>query len=347
MTATLAAASDLARQVDRSFWLIGAVALALLLLITTLMVVFAIRYRRSRSPVASQTHGHTPLEVAWIIVPTLIVCWMFVVGIKPFVKERKVPQNAYVIQVTGRQWAWSFTYPDTGVSSGELVVPANVPIKLELASNDVIHGFYVPDLRLKEDVVPGYANYVWFKADKVGAYVIFCSQFCGKDHSQMHTLLRVLPPHDYDAWVRDQIDKRYRPLTFAAVASSNDPSFAEVGLDAAGRTALFNNFCASCHGPNGDGSGLPGLARNFTSPANWKNGPKASAIFRTLNEGFPATQMRPFPNLSPYEKLALAHYVRHFLAEQQPPKDTRADYDALVKQYELDKIARPPTPLPI
>lgn len=342
---TLAAASELARQVDRSFLLIGGVTVALLILITVLMIAFAIRYRRSRSPVASQAHGHTALEVAWIVVPVVIVCWMFAVGVGPFLRERAVPEGAYVIRVTGRQWTWSFHYPAGGVDSPELVVPVNVAVKLELRSDDVIHGFYIPDLRIKEDVVPGYSNYLWFKADRTGVYNVFCSQFCGKDHSQMHTVLRVLPPADYDRWLNEQIDRRYQPVVFEAVTDPHWPGFEKLTID--GR-ALYAAQCASCHGETGDGSGLPGLARDFATPAGWKRSPKVADIFRTLSEGIPGTQMRAFPNMSPNEKVALAHVVRGFLpTNQQPPTDRRADFDALVAQYGLDKITRPTTPLPI
>jgi hypothetical protein len=104
--------------------------------------------------------------------------------------------------------------------------------------------------------------------------------------------------------------------------------------------------CQECHGPAGDGSGLPGQARNFTKPDGWKRSPKVADIYRTLMEGVPGTQMRPFPNLTPWERVALAHYVRSFL-KGQAPQDTRPDYDALVKVYGLDKIQPPKQPLPI
>ena len=161
----LAQASELARDVDRTFWIAGAVTLALLLLVTGLMVAFAVRYRRSRSRTVSQTTHHTVLEITWIVLPTIIVCWMFTIGVEPFARQRDVPEGAYVVQVTGRQWAWSFHYPDANVDSTELIVPLNVAVKLELTSapSDVIHGFYIPDFRVKEDALPGQQTYLWFK----------------------------------------------------------------------------------------------------------------------------------------------------------------------------------------
>jgi cytochrome c oxidase subunit 2 len=343
----LFAASRLAREVDRSFWLVGGVTVVLLVIVTAAMIIFAIRYRRGRRPVADQVHGHIVLEVVWIVIPTLIVLWMFVIGLEPFLKARSAPEGAYAIQVTGRQWVWSFRYPDSGVEATQLVVPANTAVKLELTSmpTDVIHGFYIPDFRLKQDALPGQFTYLWFNADRLGDYDIFCTQYCGKDHSQMHTLLRVVPPEEFTGWIRDQVARRYRPLIWGAVADPNCPAFGPKDLRIDSKI-LFATFCVSCHGAKGDGSGLPGQARDFRRPSGWKRGDKVTDIFRTLVEGVSGTQMRPFPNLTPYEKAALAHYVRHFLAKP-PAAPTRADFDRLVQDFALDKMRPPPQPLPI
>jgi cytochrome c oxidase subunit 2 len=343
----LPAASRLAREVDRSFWLVGAVTVALLLIVTAAMVYFAIRYRRGRRPVADQVHGHIVLEIVWVVIPTLIVLWMFVVGLRPFLKARAIPEDAYLVQVTGRQWVWSFRYPDSGVEATQLVVPANIAVKLELTSmpTDVIHGFYIPDFRLKQDALPGQLTYLWFNADRLGNYDIFCTQYCGKDHSQMHTLLRVVPPGEFTAWIRGQVARRYRPLVWQAVADPNCPAFGPKDLNIDSKL-LYATFCVSCHGEKGDGSGLPGQARDFRQASGWKRGDKVTDIFRTLVNGIPGTQMRPFPNLTPYEKVALAHYVRHFRATP-PPANTRADFDRLVQELALDKITPPVQPLPI
>lgn len=339
--------SFLAREIDRSFWLVGAVTVALLLLVTGAMIAFALRYRRSRRRIAEQVHGHTVLEVTWIVVPTVIVMWMFVVGLRPFLTARAVPPNAYVIQVTGRQWVWSFHYPDAGVDSTELVVPENTDVKLELSSmpTDVIHGFYLPDFRIKQDALPGQLTYVWLNADRRGTFDIFCTQYCGKDHSQMHALMRVVPPGEFTAWLSGQVAKRYRPLVFEAVTDPKWPGFGPDGLNIDPQR-LYATFCVSCHGASGDGSGLPGVARNFRDAGGWRRGSKVTDIFRTLVNGSPGTQMRPFPNLTPYEKVALAHWVRHFLSTTPPPV-SREDFDRLVQEFALDQVRPPARPMPI
>ncbi len=343
----LLVASELARDIDKAFWLVGGVSLVMLLGITGAMIWFAVHYRRGRRRTTTQVAGHPILEAAWIIIPTLIVTWMFFVGIEVFTTLRTPPPGSMIVQVTGRQWAWSFHYPDSGIDSTELVVPVGTPIKAEITSppTDVTHSFFIPDFRLKEDAVPGKTTYLWFEADRTGDFHIFCAEFCGKDHSQMLSRLRVVTPAEFEAWKQAEIAKRYRPLVFEAVKDSNDPAFGPGDLNIDPK-ALYGIYCASCHGAAGDAAGGIPEARHFTSAADWKRSPKVVDIYRTLAEGIPDTQMRPFPNLTPWQKVALAHHVRTFLGTA-PPEDSREDYDALVQEYRLEEVQPPAKVLPI
>lgn len=339
--------SSVARQVDSAFFWIGGICLLLLVCNTVAMIVFAVKYRRSRARTAAQIASNRLLETVWIVVPTMIVLWMFYVGFRNFRAIRTPPSNAMIVEVTGRQWSWSFHYPTENVDAGEMAVPVNVAVKAELTTpiGDVIHGFYIPDFRIKEDALPGKHTYVWFKAERKGTYNIFCSQFCGAGHSQMRTLLRVLSPEDYKRWIEKLAAMKYKPLVFEGIVDPNFKEFGKSGLNIESKP-LFGTFCASCHGVKGDGSGLPGVARNFTQLKGWKRSLKVTDIFRTLMLGVDGTQMRPFPNLTPWEKVALAHYVRAFLKEK-PPRDTKADYDRLVQEFQLDKIQGPPRSIPV
>jgi len=341
------AVSDITREVNRAFLLIGGVCILLLIGITFVMIPFVARYRRGRSRTTSQVEGHLWLEITWTVIPTLIVTWMFFVGYRGFSMIRGVPRDAMLVQVTGRQWSWSFHYPDSDIDAAELVVPVNRPVRLELTAppTDVNHSFYIPDIRVKEDVIPGRETHLWFKADRPGTHDIFCAEFCGKDHSKMLAQLRVLSAEDYTRWMKREQSKKYQPLFFEAITNPNLETFGPAGLNIDAR-ALYQTFCASCHAAAGDGSGLPGQARNFTSPDGWKRSPKVTDVFRTLMEGVPGTQMRAYPNFTPWQRVALGHYVRHFM-KPTPPADTRQDFDALVKEYELDKIQPPSQPLPI
>ncbi len=341
------ALSDITREVDRALMFLGVASLILLAGITVAMIFFALRYRRAATTSTAQIHGNAKLEILWIVIPTIIVTWMFFVGFKGFFMMRNVPDGAMVVEVTGKQWMWSFRYPEEKLDTVEMVVPVNTPVKVELTAppGDVVHSFYIPDFRVKEDCVPSMDTYLWFEAEREGIYNIFCAEFCGKDHSQMISLLKVVSQSDYDKWVRDQRAKRYKPLVFEAVVDSKHPEFGpdKLNIDAA---AMYKTFCLSCHGEKGDGSGLPGVARDFTTPTDWKKSTKVADIYRTLTEGIDGTQMRPYPNLTPWERIALAHQVRTFIKDGAPP-DTEEDYAALIREYELDKMKAPSETIPI
>lgn len=191
--------------IDPVFMFIFGACLILLLGITTAMVVFVVRYRRSRSPEpTSQVAGNLWLEVVWIVLPTLLVLVMFFYGWSGYLALRNVPKGAMEVTATARMWSWNFTYPN-GKTSAKLYVPVNKPVRVELVSLDVIHGFYVPAFRVKRDVVPGMKNYAWFVAGKSGSYDLFCSQYCGTNHSAMITTVEALPEAEFTAWLEQKV----------------------------------------------------------------------------------------------------------------------------------------------
>jgi mono/diheme cytochrome c family protein len=274
-------------------------------------------------------------------VPTIIVIWMFFVAYKGFKMMREPPADAMVVEVTGRQWAWEFAYPGEKITSSEMVVPVNTPVKALITApvNDVLHSFYLPDFRVKEDAVPGKETYLWFEAERKGVYNIFCAEYCGKDHSKMHSKLHVVSDEEYREWVVAQIAKRYKPLEFEGFTNPEHPAFGKEDLNI-DTEKLYGTYCASCHGVAGDGSGLPNEARDFRSDEDWQNGTRVTDIFRTLMTGIEDSQMRAFPNLTPWERVALAHHVRSF-QKNELDNDSQESYDELVKEFELDKITGP------
>ncbi len=347
MSSTTTAVSEITQEVDRAFMWIGGVSLVLFVGITVALVVLALRYRRSRAAATVQIEGNKVLEIVWIVIPTIIVTWMFFVGYRGFEMMRDVPEDAMRVEVTGRQWSWAFRYPEEGVATTEMVVPVATPVKAALTApaDDVLHSFYIPDFRVKEDVVPGRETYLWFEARREGVYNIFCAEFCGKDHAKMLSLLRVVSREEYDAWIHQQRMKKYKPLELAGVMNPEHRAFGpdELNIDAA---ALYGTFCASCHGAEGDGAGLPDEARNFKVASGWKRGPKVSDVYRTLMEGVPGTRMRAYPNFTPWERVALAHEVRRFIGDEAPA-DSPEDYAALVETYGLDKVQQPRETIPV
>ncbi len=333
--------SEIAREVDHAFLLVGIATGLMLLGITVVMVWFVIKYSRKKSKRVVNIEGHRLLEITWIVIPTIIVTWMFFVAYEGFGMMRQPPDDAMIVQVTGRQWAWEFAYPEEKITASEMVVPVNRAVKALITApvDDVLHSFYLPDFRVKEDAVPGRETYLWFKAEREGEFNIFCAEYCGKDHAKMRSTLRVVSNDAYRAWVKGQIAKRYKPLEFSGFENPKHPAFGKEDLNI-DSTKLFGTYCASCHGEAGDGSGLPGEARNFQSDKDWKNGTRVSDIFKTLIDGIEDTQMRSFPNLTPWERVALAHYVRAFQTGALQ-HDTQESYDALIKEFELDKITGP------
>ena len=187
------------RVVDNVFLYILFICVFLLGLITLLMVYFVIRYRREKHPKPVDIEGSTWLEVTWTVIPTLIVLTMFYYGLTGFEFLKKVPEGAMVVKVMARQWSWLFEY-ENGAKDTELRVPVGSPVKLILTSQDVIHGFYAPAFRIKQDAVPGMTNYLWFQPTEVGTFDVLCSQYCGLEHAHMLTKIAVLPQEEFKKW---------------------------------------------------------------------------------------------------------------------------------------------------
>ena len=216
--------------VDPIFIFIFGVSLVLLLGITAVMIWFVFRYHRSRSPQpTSATDGNLILEIVWIVIPTLLVLAMFYYGWAGYLTLRNVPPGSMEVKATARMWSWNFAYPG-GRSSSKLYVPVGKPVKVSLASVDVLHGFYIPAFRVKRDVVPGMNNNVWFVANKPGSYDIFCSSYCGTGHSAMITTVEALPEAEFAAWLKEQ-----------ASAGSPHPGLA----------LLEKHGCLGCHSTDG------------------------------------------------------------------------------------------------
>lgn len=190
------------RGIDQAFWYILGISVILLVGITVVMITFAIIYRRSKHPVSADIRGNWKLEVLWTVIPTLIALSMFAIGWSSYTGLRAVPPGALVIDVTAQQFSWLFDYPGGKESEGELVVPLGKPVKLNITSIDVLHGFFLPAFRVKIDAVPNMKTYGWFLADRIGEYDIMCTVYCGVGHSQMTAKLRIVPNDEYMKWLQ-------------------------------------------------------------------------------------------------------------------------------------------------
>lgn len=211
--------------------LILAIAIFFIIGITTFMIWTVIRYNRKKNRPARQFTGSVTLEIIWTGIPLLLVLLIFVYGWKGYAPMRKVPADAMKVTAIGRMWEWSFDYGN-GKLSKILVIPVNKAVRLDLHSVDVNHGMFIPAFRVKEDVVPGYKNYLWFIPKYKGEYDVLCSDYCGLQHSGMNTKARVVAPDDFNKWLEEL------PAT---------------GLipDAEGLTLLKNTGCIACHSLDG------------------------------------------------------------------------------------------------
>lgn len=198
-------ASDFAGEMDFVFYFITWLSVFFFVLIVALLVFFSWKYRR-RTHVANVpaiTHN-TPLELTWTILPLILVIAIFYVGMKGYVKLREPPIGAYVVNVTGAKWQWSFTYPEEqGLTDTALYVPQGRPVRLVMKSNDVLHSMFIPAFRVKQDVVPGRITDLWFRPTTPGEYDVVCAEYCGTGHSTMTTRVHVLPPDEFKAKMQE------------------------------------------------------------------------------------------------------------------------------------------------
>ena len=220
-------------SVDTAFLLIIGISAVILVLIVATMVYFVFHYSRAKHPVAADISGNFWAELIWTVLPTLLVLGMFHYGWVSYRSLRDAPQGSLPVKVTARMWSWLFTY-ENGRQSDTLVVPVGKPIKLELNSLDVIHGFFVPAFRIKIDTVPGMPTTAWFLAEKPGEHDIFCSVYCGLKHADMLSRVRAVSPEEFEQWL------------------AQNPQAAA----APGKALLEQNGCLGCHSL--DGSTLVG-----------------------------------------------------------------------------------------
>ncbi|BDV42795.1 cytochrome c oxidase subunit 2 [Geotalea uraniireducens] len=235
-------ASRSAGEVDGAFIFIAAICIFFFLLTQGFLIYFALRYRRKKGEPDVETpyitDNHT-LETVWVIVPSLLLLAIFAYGYVVFIDLKSPLAHATEIAVTAQQWQWSFTYPDGRTVVGELRLPVGRPVKLTMTSRDVIHGFFIPAYRQKQDVLPGRYTYLWLEPDRVGSYDIFCSQYCGTGHSLMRATLVVMPAAAYAQWVEQQEAK-------ARQAKAGTEPLAEKGEE-----LMEQSGCLGCHTVDG------------------------------------------------------------------------------------------------
>jgi len=195
-------ASTFAWQVDYLYFLLLALSVFFAVAIFFFLVLFSFKYRRrSEDERPRPSEGSIALEVTWGIIPLILSLAVFALGAGVFFRMYRAPENAIDIYVVGKQWMWKVQHPEGKREINELHVPVNQPVRLTLASEDVIHAFSVPAFRIKRDVVPGRYNTMWFEATKAGEYRLFCAEYCGTQHSGMTGRVVVMEQDEFQNWL--------------------------------------------------------------------------------------------------------------------------------------------------
>lgn len=199
-------ASDQAILVDGLFGTMLGIAAAVFLLVlgSLLYVVFRFRRRPGHQGEGIPIHGSNRLEFAWTFMPALIVLWLAVYSSQILIQLRADGEEALQVNVIARQFVWQFEYPEFGIVSADLHVPADTPVRLEITSLDVIHSFWVPAFRIKQDAFPQTTKVVRFTANRPGEYPVACAELCGAGHAVMRSQVVVHEPEDFTRWVEEQ-----------------------------------------------------------------------------------------------------------------------------------------------
>src|SRR5215469_131683 len=304
-------ASTMAGNVDALYVFLVVLSTLMSIAIFTMIVVFAVRFRRRRGVEAEQIEGSTPLEVTWSVVPLGIFMAIFLWGAAIYFQERTPPQGATDVYVVAKQWMWKLQHQEGAREINELHIPVGENVRMIMTSQDVIHSFYVPAFRIKQDVLPGRYTTAWFHATKPGTYHLFCAEYCGTQHSGMIGQVVVMEPAQYQAWLS---------------GGSASGSLAETGQ------ALFQQLgCSTCHRSDPQGRG-PNLAGVFGKPVQLDDGRTVMADENYVRESIlsPAAKivvgfkpiMPTFQGMVSEEQLnALVAYMKSL---SQPPAGAAA-----------------------
>jgi cytochrome c oxidase subunit 2 len=224
------AASAQADGVDDVYWFVTIICMAIFALVAGVSVYSVWKFRAAPDDVddGSPIHGHTGLEVVWTAVPAALVTAISIYSGVVLTQIEEIGPTHRVVDVTAQQFAWSFTYPEAKVTSGQLTLPIDQPVELKLSARDVIHSFWVPEWRMKKDAVPGVETNVIITPTKIGTFTVVCTELCGLGHAAMRARAVVMTREGFDRWIQEQ--KR------AAAAAGS----------AQGKT-LFTQQCGTCH----------------------------------------------------------------------------------------------------
>lgn len=335
-------ASPIAQQIYDLHWAIMWVCVAIFVVVFGAMFYSVFKHRKAAGAKAAQFHENTTVEVIWTVIPFLILIGMAYPATKTVLEMKDTSSPDLTIKVTAYQWAWEYDYLQDGVKFNSLlatpraqieewerkgetknadyllevnnpmVVPTGKKVRLLVTANDVIHGWYVPQLGVNQYGIPGFVKDTWFKADKPGTYRGQCSQICGKEHGYMPIVVVAKSPEDYATWVKEQkakVPAAQAPQQVAAaptaVAEDPNKAWTAAELKTLGEK-LYAANCLACH--QATGKGMP-PAFPALDGSKVVTGPKGPQIALVLG-GKQGTAMASFARLTDSELAAIITYTR-------------------------------------
>lgn len=251
-------ASTFAGQYDTLYWTLVSLSIAIAGVLPFIILYLVVKYHRSMTADRSNpVNSNLKLELTWSIIPFIITMGIFVWSATLYFNVMTPPKQTLDIYVIGKQWMWQTRHTNGRRENNELHVPVGIPVRLIMTSQDVIHSFYVPAFRIKQDVVPGRFTTFWFEATKTGDYQLFCTEYCGTDHASMIGRVIVMPLPDYQQWLatvdpvilQSAAGGGQTTTTVAAAAAS------PVEMAAAGAQLFQKKGCFACHRADGKGVG--------------------------------------------------------------------------------------------
>jgi cytochrome c oxidase subunit II len=299
------AASSQAGRVDALFVVIAGIGGFFFFLTQGMLIYFAVKYRRrvpGRDNDTPAITGNPMLEFLWILIPSLVVVGIFFYGWQVYTDQRIPYAGETEVHVTGKQWMFEVKYPDGRTAINEIRVPAGKPVKFLLSASDVLHGFYLPDFRVKMDMIPGRVTTLWVQPDRPGSYQIYCTVYCGTGHSNMLAQLVVMPQPEYAAWVE-------RGGREGGEAGEKEP------LHVRGERIVKGAGCLNCHAVDGKVKIGPNFRGLFGSTVPLEGGTSVTADEEFLRESITdpgAKIVKGYPNVMPTYKASM------------PPDDVRA-----------------------
>ncbi len=241
--------STTASDVDSLFTFINVSGFILFMGIMITILIFVIKYRRkSEDDVTPVITHNSILEVAWTVIPIILILIVFSWGFRGYLTLTSPPANAYEIHVSAASWLWQFQYESGGSTMNEVYVPVDRPVKFIMSSEDVIHSLAIPDFRIKMDVLPNRYTTTWFQATETGESILYCTEYCGTGHSEMLATVHVLSAEDFEEWLETGLEV------------DEDMPLADVG-----EQTFTSAGCNACHSLDGTDRVGPSLLNLFGS----------------------------------------------------------------------------------